>query len=83
MRRRAKARKPSAWVACADKVPEHARPVIAWIVGPALVVAGEPFADVCVFNEYGKGKWWCAAYGTKRDVEVQVSHWLPLPEAPV
>jgi len=70
------------WINCSEQLPTHVYSVLGWIAGPEGVTLGEPFADVVIYNAKRK-KWQYGSISTgAHDIDVEVSHWQPLPEAP-
>lgn len=68
------------WLPVTESVPADMYTVLVWITGPEDVTSEEPFAEIGVYNPERR-QWQCYLYGDEQDVEV--SHWLELPEPPV
>lgn len=67
------------WLPVTESVPADMYTVLVWITGPENLTSEDPFAEIGVYNPERR-RWQCYLYGEERDVEV--SHWLVLPEPP-
>lgn len=73
---------PGIWNPVSGCLPTHIHSVLGWIVGPESITMGKPFADVVIYNEH-REQWQCGAYGENGDdADVEVSHWMGMPEQP-
>jgi hypothetical protein len=69
----------SRWVPVTERLPTHIYSVLIWVVGPTEATCGEPFREIGIYNA-SRGKWQCCLTGDG-DTDVEVSHWMDLPEA--
>lgn len=67
------------WIAVTERLPTHVYSVIMWVVGPLNVLPCAPLREVGIYNS-NRGKWQLGGYADD-DIDVEVTHWMDLPEA--
>ena len=67
----------AAWVAAADRLPTHIHSVLIVVINDGGI--SEPYIEIGIYNDR-RGKW--QMNSGDDDIDVEVSHWMPLPELP-
>jgi hypothetical protein len=66
------------WIPVGERLPRHIEEVLGVIVAPAHI--GVPFAHIVMWNER-RQKWQLGGFDDD-DIDVEVSHWMPVPPLP-
>ena len=66
------------WIPVAVSLPEHAKSVLINVTEDHLDLGELPYVEIGMYNE--RQKRWQRNWGDD-DIVVEVSHWIPLPEA--
>jgi hypothetical protein len=72
------AKEPEGWIPVGERLPTHIHSVLMWVVNDHQV-EGEPYREIGIYNAT-RAKWQMN-FGDD-DIDVEVTHWMPLPAAP-
>jgi hypothetical protein len=76
----AAAREALRWIPVEERLPTHIHSVLMYVVSDGGALQDSPYVEIGIYNDT-RGKWQMN-YGDD-DIDVEVTHWMPLPELPV
>jgi hypothetical protein len=68
------------WIAVSERLPTHIHSVLIRVTKEGRSLSDLPYTDIGIYNDR-RGKWQMND-GDGDDIDVEVSHWMPLPPAP-